>query len=358
MEAGELERRARKRPYVTVVLTVHDAAAHISRAIESVLDQDFQRVQLVVVDCSSTDGTVELCRRVAERDMRLDVIELDSSDRGQALDAGLDAARGEFVLFMEQDDWFGPQSLELLVTAAKHSNLQLVTPSMSFDTYYANGERASHIVGFSDKLALTATEFRQLAHCLIDEKLLFMLKGKLFDLDRIRELGLRFSLVGDDETFMATYLEDLERMASIEVAVYHAPRATMVAGVYSQATYERCERDNARLLGLARRWGMTEDEELMRSIHRLHLTYVIACIETICSNRALSSIERNERVRDIVEADTTQADIRALRHDNHEFGLMFGPIANRNVTACCFSAKVAKLVRFSRLTLAGAGSAA
>lgn len=82
-------RRAVRRPFATVVLVVRDAEAHIVRALESVLNQDFDDIQVVVSDRASHDRTRSMCRTIAERDIRVDVVENDSSDFAQSFDAAI-----------------------------------------------------------------------------------------------------------------------------------------------------------------------------------------------------------------------------------------------------------------------------
>lgn len=359
LEAEQLARRVKQRPRVTVVAAVHDAASSIARLAESVLGQELQSVQLIVVDCDSRDRTLEMCTRAAERDMRLDVIHLDTDDLCRGLDAGIEEARGTYLLFMEQEDWFGMCGLENMVDAAERDGLELIIPSFSFDTYYDSGERASHRVSFASGATSTAQEFRHNAHMLIDEGLFDLHKGKLMLRDRVDEMGLRFGIAGDPADVILGYMETVERVAAVEESVYHAPRPQEVAPTsLDPYLYTRCEREHERLVGLASRWSMLEDAELMRAVHRRHLSQVILSIENVCATRAISSIERSERVRDMIEAPSTRETVSALQADRGRFGFMFSPIAKGNVAACCFGARLNRFARGSHLPFISAGSAA
>ena len=356
-----MARRATSRPLVTVIMAVHNAAEHMARTIESVLGQEFTSVQLVIADCASTDRTADICRRAAERDMRLDLIELDSTDTWRGLDRALDAARGTYLMVMGKDSWLGLQALDRLVEAVEEHGLELAIPSYSWDTYYTTGERSSHVVAFSSERSATRAEFRHNAHILIDEGLFGLLAGSLMVRDRIDEIGLRFSLVDDAQAFFIRYVEDIDRVGSVEAAVCHAPRVHADDAQARLDGYGRCEREHGRLLDLARRWGMADDADFMRAVHGGHMVAIIGCIEEICSARQLSSIERNERVRDIIEAESTRATIEALHGSSRDFGLLFGPIVRKNVVTCCLSAKLLRLARDSHLPLpgvTGVGSAA
>ena len=341
-------RRAVRRPFATVILVVRDAEAHIVRALESVLSQDFEGVQVVVSDRGSSDRTSSICKSIAERDIRVDVIDNNAPDFAQAFDAAVAAARGEYLLAMDQDDWLAPGALAELARAVDEDALQLAFMALSLDEQVGAGERASHVLSFSTASSKSAAEFRENAPLFIREGVLSFLKGKLLARDRIDELGLRMSLLGSQTAFLAAYVEAVERVGSVEGALYHmsAQAPLNEAGV---DVYRERERDHERMLQLAVAWHGERDERLMRAIHQLHMRQVIACIEYACSQRGISSIERTERVRDIIEAPSTRRSVDVLGADSREFGFMYASIVRKNAAGCCLSARFAQLARISRL---------
>lgn len=341
-------RRAVRRPFATVILVVRDAEAHIVRALESVLSQDFEGVQVVVSDRGSSDRTSSICKSIAERDIRVDVIDNEAPDFGQAFDAAVAAARGEYLLAMDQDDWLAPGALAELARAVDADALQLAFMALSLDEQVGAGERASHVLSFSIAPSKSAAEFRENAPLFIREGVLSFLKGKLLARDRIDELGLRMSLLGSQTAFLAAYVEAVERVGSVEGALYHmsAQAPTSEAGI---DVYRERERDHERMLQLAAAWHGEHDERLMRAIHQLHMRQVIACIEYACSQRGISSIERTERVRDIIEAPSTRRSVEVLGADSREFGFMYASIVRKNAAACCLSARFVQLARISKL---------
>lgn len=101
-------------PAVTVVLPVFNRVQVVSRAIESVLGQSFADFELLVVDDGSSDGTGKLLAQLG--DPRLRVLELPSNGGAcAARNAGIEAARGEIVCFLDSDDVYLPSKLEYVV---------------------------------------------------------------------------------------------------------------------------------------------------------------------------------------------------------------------------------------------------
>jgi glycosyltransferase involved in cell wall biosynthesis len=105
---------------VSVVLPVFDREATVASALASVLSQTYRQLELLVVDDGSTDSSVKVIEQFAAADPRVRFIRLPANEgRSAARNHALDAARGEFVTFLDSDDLYAPERLEALVGAAR-----------------------------------------------------------------------------------------------------------------------------------------------------------------------------------------------------------------------------------------------
>lgn len=106
------------RPKVSVIVPLFNARATVITALESVLRQTWQNIELLVVDDGSSDGSFELARSIVDRDERV-VLLRHAENRGvyAARNTGLARATGEFVTSHDADDWSHPQKLALQVKA-------------------------------------------------------------------------------------------------------------------------------------------------------------------------------------------------------------------------------------------------
>jgi glycosyltransferase involved in cell wall biosynthesis len=102
-------------PLVSVILPTYNRAAFLREAIDSVLAQTWQRWELIVVDDGSTDGTRPYLATLA--DPRIHVLELaHDGNRARLRNRGMTRARGEYLAFLDSDDFWIPTKLERQVT--------------------------------------------------------------------------------------------------------------------------------------------------------------------------------------------------------------------------------------------------
>lgn len=111
---------------LSVIVPVYQAAEYLDCCVESILAQTFSDLELILVDDGSTDGSAARCDRWAAADSRVRVIHRENGGVSAARNMGLDAARGEYVAFVDSDDWVEPQMYENLLAAAREYDCAVV----------------------------------------------------------------------------------------------------------------------------------------------------------------------------------------------------------------------------------------
>lgn len=89
----------------TVIIPVYNVEEYLPKCIESVCKQTYDNLQIILVDDGSTDLSGSICDKYAKLDRRIEVIHKENSDAGTARNAGLDNAKGEYICFVDSDDW-------------------------------------------------------------------------------------------------------------------------------------------------------------------------------------------------------------------------------------------------------------
>lgn len=111
-----LARVREAQPLVTVIVPVYNAGENLRHCLDSIAHQTHENLQIVVVDDGATDGSGALCDEYAAADPRFEVIHQENAGIAAAQNAGLDAARGQFIAFCDDDDILAATNIEKLLT--------------------------------------------------------------------------------------------------------------------------------------------------------------------------------------------------------------------------------------------------
>ncbi|MCD7733656.1 MAG: glycosyltransferase [Clostridiales bacterium] len=113
-------------PAISVIIPVYNASPYLPQALDSILSQAFTDLEVICVDDGSTDGSRDILQDYAARDSRVQVLEQAHLTTGAARNRGLSAAQGDYVFFMDSDDFAAPGLLEHTYQAAMDSQADIV----------------------------------------------------------------------------------------------------------------------------------------------------------------------------------------------------------------------------------------
>ena len=111
---------------VTVIIPVYNVSEFIERCITSVLTQTHTALQIIIINDGSTDGSGEMCDEFAEQDSRIEVIHQINAGVSVARNVGLDRVRGEWIAFVDSDDYASPYYIEDMLVVAIQDNCDIV----------------------------------------------------------------------------------------------------------------------------------------------------------------------------------------------------------------------------------------
>ena len=114
------------KPLVSVIVPVYNASSHLTQCLESILNQTYPALQVICVDDQSTDSSLEIMRSYAERDNRIIVLTKQNEGVSIARNYGLSKADGEYILFVDSDDWIELNTCEIAVKHALEGNYDVV----------------------------------------------------------------------------------------------------------------------------------------------------------------------------------------------------------------------------------------
>ena len=105
-------------PLVSVIIPVYNAEAFLEQCVTSVTGQTYQNLEILLIDDGSTDGSPALCDGFRAGDPRIMVIHKENGGASEARRTGAEASRGEYLMFVDSDDWIDPDTVAACVQAA------------------------------------------------------------------------------------------------------------------------------------------------------------------------------------------------------------------------------------------------
>lgn len=108
-----------KQPLITVVVPVYKTEQYLHKCMESILNQTHKNLQIILVDDGSPDNCPQLCDAYARKDTRITVIHQENGGVSCAKNAGMDAAAGDYIGFVDSDDWIEDDMFETLLCLAQ-----------------------------------------------------------------------------------------------------------------------------------------------------------------------------------------------------------------------------------------------
>jgi|GEM_PF-1930807 len=112
---------------VSIIMPMYNAEKYVSHALDSLIVQTYKNIEILAIDDGSTDGSMKILKNYASRHARVKIVALaKNSGVGTARNAGLDAAKGEYIMFLDSDDWHNPDMVEKMVSAMERRGADLV----------------------------------------------------------------------------------------------------------------------------------------------------------------------------------------------------------------------------------------
>lgn len=207
-------------PNVSIIVPVYNAEKFIGRCIDSILGQEYTDFELLLVDDGSWDTSGSICDEYASRDPRVHVTHKENSGVSNTRNFAISQARGNYLQFVDSDDWLTPDATRLLVRSAEEFRCDMVIS----DFYRVIGERVSHKGDIEEDGIMSREEF---AACMMDRPADFyygVLWNKLYRREIVERYHLRMDAKiswCEDFMFNLEYIRHAESFYALRTPVYY-----------------------------------------------------------------------------------------------------------------------------------------
>ena len=203
---------------VSVIVPVYNVEKYLKEAIESVLNQTYTDFELLLINDRSTDKSKEICEEYSQKDSRIVLLENNTENHGPGptRNIGLDNATGEFIYFMDSDDWIEENLLETCIDRMRETNADIVQFGIVCEM--ANGKepiKYNHIDSIITKNDIE-TDFINFWR---DNK--FAITLNLFSKDKVKFIRFENIISGEDISYVIDAFCNAEKIAYIQKSLYH-----------------------------------------------------------------------------------------------------------------------------------------
>lgn len=114
------------KPEISIIVPIYNVEQYLERCLKSLLEQTFHNIEMIAVNDGSTDSSLSILKEYAEKDWRIKIIDQPNGGVSAARNVGIKAANGNYIGFVDPDDWVDKEMYEALLTAAKESTADVV----------------------------------------------------------------------------------------------------------------------------------------------------------------------------------------------------------------------------------------
>lgn len=111
---------------ISVVVPVYNVEKYIGQCLDSILGQTLKDIEIICINDGSKDNTLEILKDYAQKDSRIILIDKENEGLSKARNQGTEIASGEYISFIDSDDWIDENYLEALYNAAKNIIVMLL----------------------------------------------------------------------------------------------------------------------------------------------------------------------------------------------------------------------------------------
>lgn len=117
-------------PLLSVIIPVYKVENYLQRCLDSIINQTYKNLEIILVDDGSPDNSGKICDEYAQKDRRIKVIHQKNKGLSGARNSGLKISKGEYLAFLDSDDWIEPEMYTVLIELIEENNLDMARCSI------------------------------------------------------------------------------------------------------------------------------------------------------------------------------------------------------------------------------------
>ena len=244
---------------ISVIVPVYNVQQYLPQCVESILAQTYQRLEIILVDDGSTDGSGRVCDELAQRDNRIQVIHKPNGGLSDARNAGTKVCNGTFVFYLDSDDYLEQDAIMALVSIQSESHAEVVIGNY-FYTYSDREDIAQPETGTIQK-----NNRKEAISLLMQGKLQTFAWGKLIRADIAKRHPFPVGKLFEDHFWTHLVFQDCETVVySSKPMVHYRQRGNSISYTFNLKRLDIIEGWRERIVFLQQEYPDMVDAYLHR----------------------------------------------------------------------------------------------
>lgn len=213
-------------PRYSFVIPVYNTEKYIEKCVSSLQKQTYKNIEIILVDDGSSDHSLQVCKKLADGDHRIIVLHQENKGPGIARNRGVDAARGDFIIFCDSDDWWNTDDALLKINGQIERDLNIDLIVLNAVCTYDNGRTLEPETAFRffDKIPLEYENGKNYLQTVLCENYNYIWCAWLYVFRRsvILKSGARFpaNRLNEDKAVIYQYILEAEKVYVLNEYVY------------------------------------------------------------------------------------------------------------------------------------------
>ena len=285
---------------ISIIVPVYNAETTLARCVSALRNQTYNRIEIILVNDGSSDGSLALCRKFEAADARVRVVDKANGGVSSARNAGLDIARGEFIMFCDSDDWAEPAWCEELISHYETGHLVMCGTYIEGEQQFVPREVKANSVQWYAK-----RDFHKLKL-----KMFNVPWNKLYAASVLRDHQLRFCSEltnGEDYLFNLQYLSYIDgNILLLDKCVFHYvwPREYSLSKKTPADYFTQCCILSRQVLTISDAFGVDPQDRI--SIMTDFYNEFHKCIRSILNNKQMPAHKKISSMTTIMSSGEYQ----------------------------------------------------
>lgn len=207
---------------ISIIVPVYKVEKYLSRCLESIVNQTYKNLEIILIDDGSPDNSGKICDEYAEKDSRIKVIHKENSGVSSTRNLGLKKATGDYISFIDSDDWIEFDMYEKMIEVINKENVDLVKCSYIYE-YDESSKKIENLYSESKCIDLKNNK-KSYIDFIFEGNTLPAMWTFLIKRERIDEISLKFDenlIVGEDLIFVLNLICHCNSIYILNEHLYH-----------------------------------------------------------------------------------------------------------------------------------------